>query len=137
MTDMKAPDYILAFVEAVYPGNAELSLSMFNERTCLTDATKLINELRQRTGVLDRIEEPTSEVKAYFSRATDPAFREYMRLISERFDRMLEEEIESEEDRIAFETGPYDFDVHGDRGLPLWLAFRDMCSRFVKKDSKS
>ena len=43
----KCPQYVMDFIEAVYPGNAELALASFNETVALQDATGLISELRQ------------------------------------------------------------------------------------------
>lgn len=39
-------DDIREFIEQVYPENVEISLTMFNEETCLKDATGLIKRLR-------------------------------------------------------------------------------------------
>lgn len=45
---------VMAFMEAVYPGNTELALSMFNERTVLKEATKVIEAQRKE---IKRLEE--------------------------------------------------------------------------------
>jgi len=46
-------DYIVAFIEAVYPGNAELALASFNEKTALTDATARIHALQAVVDAMD------------------------------------------------------------------------------------
>lgn len=48
---------VQGFMEAVYPGHAELALSCFNEIKALTDATETINTLRsQRAALLEALE---------------------------------------------------------------------------------
>lgn len=46
MTDTKPTNYVMAFLESVYPGNAELVAASFNEKAVLGDATALIGKLR-------------------------------------------------------------------------------------------
>jgi len=37
---------VMAFLEAVYPGAANLALASFNEKACLADASALLGRLR-------------------------------------------------------------------------------------------
>ena len=45
---MADDSYIIEFLNAVYDGNGELAAALFNERTALPDATKLIAALREQ-----------------------------------------------------------------------------------------
>ena len=40
------PEYIKDFLNSVYPGSANLALEMFNEKTCIKDATAEIKRLK-------------------------------------------------------------------------------------------
>ena len=48
MKPPKAPDYVLKFIEAVCPDAPALYAASFSEKTCLTDATDLIHQLRAK-----------------------------------------------------------------------------------------
>jgi len=41
------PEWVTRFMEEVYPGGAELALSMFDEKTVLTDAATAIRDTRR------------------------------------------------------------------------------------------
>jgi hypothetical protein len=49
------PDYIVEFMEEVYPNASELALSMFDEQTVLRDATTVIRESREEIARLREI----------------------------------------------------------------------------------
>ena len=48
------PEWVTSFVEEVYPASAELALSMFDEKTVLTDAATVIREGRAKIEQLQR-----------------------------------------------------------------------------------
>jgi hypothetical protein len=54
MPDANIPDFITKFVEAVYPDAPWLAMAMFDEGTCLRDATELIATLRARVAELEK-----------------------------------------------------------------------------------
>lgn len=47
------PDYIMNFIEAVYPEDPELSLATFNEKLTLIEATNTIIDLRNKVECLN------------------------------------------------------------------------------------
>lgn len=58
-------NYVMDFLESVYPGNAELVAASFNEKAALKDATALIGRLRSDIlRLLDAQAEPTSAERA-------------------------------------------------------------------------
>lgn len=60
----KSPEYIDAFLEAVYPGNVALVKSFFSEKKALIDATILINDLHtQLAACQERLEKAEGLLK--------------------------------------------------------------------------
>lgn len=46
------PEEVVNFIEAVYPGNADLAMVFFSEKKCLKDATEIILTLRYQLATL-------------------------------------------------------------------------------------
>ncbi len=60
--------YIKEFIEAVYPEYTELALASFNEKECLTEATRIIRTLREllkgteySVGAVDFVQEKAND----------------------------------------------------------------------------
>ena len=54
--------YALDFIKAVYPEMTELAMTANTEKTCLVEATKLIQDLRQK---VERLQKALTHIEIY------------------------------------------------------------------------
>ncbi len=70
--------YIKEFIEEVYPEYTELALASFNEKECLTEATKIMRTLRE---LLEEASGVIRLAQNAHNAVTEEAFYEYCKTI--------------------------------------------------------
>ena len=72
--------YIHDFIEQVYPESVELALDVFNEKTCLEDATALIKDLKAENERLKK-RDCNATIELYYDDGNHPFMRETLTIV--------------------------------------------------------